>query len=594
MTVSTEIFRSEHQWTGVETSFNTGWPAILAAHVKGVFRNPAGVETTLVQGVNYTVSISAGTRIVTCTPVVLPPAPGVVVFYRQTPATVDIVLQDNQNTPASVYQALLDAAALRDAEARGALSRALVLPPGASDTGIYDAVGRQFENVGAPTAPTHVARLVDLQGVVAGEGNVPSPAAGQVGNFLLALATNVFGWANALDARAALGGTTLGQILFTAANASAARTALEGTTLGQSLFTAANASAARTALEGTALGQSLFTASSAFSARSNLMIPSAYSFSIMHNSPAANQLTIVLTHADGTAISAADPMTIWFRSATAGSAVLSPLVLTAPVSLVLSAGSTLGFLNAEAWKFWVVVFNDAGTARLAVITPRNGLGVLSLPAQGIASAMAEGGAGAADSAQIFYANAPVTNKPYNVVGSAEFLLTVSGNWNSAPTNAQVWMQGAPLPGQKIHGGGDRYTAASTVANNLSASSDVLMTSAVGTQILSSVFNPSSPAHLHRFDVDGNMGVSAAAWIGAGLFLNAEATARAQNNIVAPGAEWPCVFSFNFIQCLQLTGPQTAKVRVGTQGNTGRISGISSARLGGGAQGASLIITEIVT
>ena len=243
MAVSTEVFRSEHVWTGVETSFNTGWPAALAAYVKGIFRNPAGFETALVQGVNYTVSIAAGTKLVTCTPVAIPPAPGVVVFYRETPATVSIVLQDNFNTPASVHQDLHDRAAMRDGEIKGALARSLVLPPGASETGAYEMAGRQFQNVGTPTLPSHVARLSDLQGVVAGQGNVPSPLAGQINYLLMALGAGSFAWQDAATVRNALGGTVVGQAVFTATDPVAARTFLGGTTVGQAVFTATDVAA---------------------------------------------------------------------------------------------------------------------------------------------------------------------------------------------------------------------------------------------------------------------------------------------------------------------------------------------------------------
>lgn len=194
MAVSTEVYRSEHPWTGVETSFNAGWPAALPGYVKGVFRAPSGAETVLVQGVNYTVSIAAGSKLVTCTPITMPGAAGTVVFYRETPATVEIVLQDNLNTPALVYQDLHDRAAMRDGEIRGELDRALVLPPGASDTGAYEMAGRQFQNIGQPTLPTHAARLQDIQDVVTSVGNVPSPTLGQIGAILAATGVDVFAW----------------------------------------------------------------------------------------------------------------------------------------------------------------------------------------------------------------------------------------------------------------------------------------------------------------------------------------------------------------------------------------------------------------
>lgn len=249
MAVSTELFRSEHPWTGVETNFPTGFAAAQAAHVYGIFRTNAGAEIALVQGVNYAVQISAQ-KIVTCTPITMPQASGTVVFYRATPATQTIVLQDNANTPASVYQDLHDRAALRDAELKGALARSLVLPAGASETGAYEVASRQFVNIGQPTQPSHAARLVDVQNAVSQQGNVPAPSLGQVGSFLIATAEATFGW----------GGSQIIKNLNNANNEAAARTALGGSELGQAVFTAVNAAAARTALGGSETGQAVFTA----------------------------------------------------------------------------------------------------------------------------------------------------------------------------------------------------------------------------------------------------------------------------------------------------------------------------------------------
>lgn len=64
-------------------------------------------------------------------------------------------------------------------------------------TGDFDVMSRRLKNVAAPVDDTDAARLLDLQGVVVGAGNVPLPTAGQVGYALKAIAENVFGWVNA-------------------------------------------------------------------------------------------------------------------------------------------------------------------------------------------------------------------------------------------------------------------------------------------------------------------------------------------------------------------------------------------------------------
>src|SRR5690606_12233260 len=75
------------------------------------------------------------------------------------------------------------------------------------------------------------------------DGNTVLPAAA-VSPFALTLLDDT----SAAQMRQTLGGTTIGQNLFTAASAQAARAALGGTTIGGDLFTAANRTAALNAL----------------------------------------------------------------------------------------------------------------------------------------------------------------------------------------------------------------------------------------------------------------------------------------------------------------------------------------------------------
>ncbi|MBS7703170.1 hypothetical protein [Chelatococcus asaccharovorans] len=123
MTVSTEIAYRELPWSGVETVFALGFPADKPADVHVRFRAPDGTVTQLAAGVNFTVMLASTSKLVTVTPIALPPATGILVFERRTPAIVSEVLLDGQQFPASVHQALHDRAAMRDAEMRSATDR---------------------------------------------------------------------------------------------------------------------------------------------------------------------------------------------------------------------------------------------------------------------------------------------------------------------------------------------------------------------------------------------------------------------------------------------------------------------------------------
>jgi len=100
------------------------------------------------------------------------------------------------------------------------------------------------------------------------EYRTPAQVRGDLGG--TTVGQNLFTSADIAAARAALGATATGSALLTAASAAAARAALGGTTVGQNLFTAADLAASRTALGATATGAALFTAANAAAGRTSL------------------------------------------------------------------------------------------------------------------------------------------------------------------------------------------------------------------------------------------------------------------------------------------------------------------------------------
>lgn len=125
MTINTELAFVERAWTGVETSFATGFPVRDRAHVGVVFRNPGGARTTLVLDTHFAVTVDPATRIATVTPVALPTAPGTLEISRRTPATQPVDFRDNSLYPQQVHEDLADNEAMRDAELRAQVDRAL-------------------------------------------------------------------------------------------------------------------------------------------------------------------------------------------------------------------------------------------------------------------------------------------------------------------------------------------------------------------------------------------------------------------------------------------------------------------------------------
>jgi hypothetical protein len=149
-------------------------------------------------------------------------------------------------------------------------------------------------------------------------------------------------------------------------------------------------------------------------------------------SVAGNALTIAIKTLADADPSASDQVTVAFRNATPGTGTYTPILLQSATSIVVSSGSTLGTANATAFRIWIVAFNDAGTLRLGVINCLSGTSIFPLAGWGIASSTAEGGAGAADSPQVFYSGVGVASKPYVVLGYATYEtgLATAGTWTA--------------------------------------------------------------------------------------------------------------------------------------------------------------------
>jgi hypothetical protein len=142
------------------------------------------------------------------------------------------------------------------------------------------------------------------------------------------------------------------------------------------------------------------------------------------------------------------------------------LTITAATSLVISSGSSMGVAAATTPRSgcgWSASTTPArsGSARS---TASVGTDIYPLSAWGIASSTAEGGAGAADSAQTFYTGTAVAAKAYVPLGymTWETGLAAAGTWSAGPTRAQLYRAGVPLPGTVVGSGasnrrgGDRH------------------------------------------------------------------------------------------------------------------------------------------
>lgn len=128
----------------------------------------------------------------------------------------------------------------------------------------------------------------------------------------------------------------------------------------------------------------------------------------------------------------ASALSLAFRSATLGSGAVTTVSGT-PSNLVISSGSTLGTVSGQQSRIAVLAINNAGTIELAAV---NVAGGNDLSETGRISTTAEGGAGAADSANVIYSTTARTNVAYRVIGYVESTQATAGTWATAPSTIQ--------------------------------------------------------------------------------------------------------------------------------------------------------------
>lgn len=272
-------------------------------------------------------------------------------------------------------------------------------------------------------------------------------------------------------------------------------------------------------------------------------------------SASAGALTIALKDNVGNDPSASSPVNGYFRNAAASSTgSWTQLTVTSALSLTVSSGSTLGVTSSSAFRLWVVLFNDGGTARLGVINCADSTHIYPLTEYQISSSTAEGGAGAADSAGVFYTGAAVTAKAYLIVGFLEWSSSglTAGTWTTADLlYVQSFGPGIRKPGEPV---GNLISVNNGSGSSVSSASYTDVTGATAT------ITPTSAANAVRVTFAGYGNVTAS---GAGT--NSEyqaqllrgATAIAHGLVGVVSAAGTNMQSEGFVAMSAFDSPNTA-------------------------------------
>ena len=316
-------------------------------------------------------------------------------------------------------------------------------------------------------------------------------------------------------------------------------------------------------------------------------------------SAAAGALTIALKGADGNDPSATNPVDIAFRSATSTTGTMTTRTITAATSLVVSSGSTLGVVSSTAFKLWVVAFDDAGTVRLGVINCFNSTGPVIHPLRPymIASSTAEGGAGAADSAGVFYTGTAVSSKPLAVLGFLAWDASgvTAGTWTTTNlSRVQVYEPGVPLPGDTVqvvvHADGGYASGTTSIPFD-----DTIPQYTEGVLFMTASITPTLHANMLEVVSIGSYALSATGRGTAALFRDSGANALAAMSVYVD-------FSLNDQFALTLawrgrastTSSTSFQTRAGgSNAGTYSFNGAGAARLGG-VSASNTTIREIAT
>jgi|GEM_PF-6649861 len=175
-------------------------------------------------------------------------------------------------------------------------------------------------------------------------------------------------------------------------------------------------------------------------------------------SVSAKALTVALKGINGSDPSTLNPVNIAFRSATITDPNILVRSITSASSITLSSGSTLGFTAGQTGNIYVWAIDNAGTVELALSHTINWYPI------NLVTTMAEGGAGAADSAITLYSTTARTNKSCHLLGVLIIQTgAVAGQWDNAPTQLSV----TDDYGQSRQVWSQQYTDASGIVQDVS-------------------------------------------------------------------------------------------------------------------------------
>lgn len=202
-------------------------------------------------------------------------------------------------------------------------------------------------------------------------------------------------------------------------------------------------------------------------------------------SVASSLLTVsVLNGRTGAAATPADPVTLNFRDATLGAGDSGNVIVTSALSINTNGiGASLGSSNGVPFRFWLVAFNNAGSAVLGLINCSTPTQIFPLNETALQSSTPI--SNSATSAGVFYTpnGVTVSNAPIRILGYVEYAngLATAGTYLTVPTTIQLFSSGVKKPGdivQMVQGTTSSSTGISGANTQTSLSASITPTSSI--------------------------------------------------------------------------------------------------------------------
>lgn len=544
MTVSTAPTPLSYAGNGSTTAFPITWKYNAKSHVVATLRSSTGTETVWALTTNYTLTDPGDTG--TLTAVVAPATGETLVITLEPPNTQSSDLPLGGDFPSTTVEDGLDLSAQRDAKIQSLFDRSLRVPKTDTITG---------SSLEIPIDTTRAGKYLafDLSGI-------PIASAGPTGDSSIPVSTFM---------ETVLDDTT----------AAAART-----TLGA----AEDAAVVHLASAETISGNKTFTPPQYFTAGLGPGYIQNYSLSA---AVASNALTMTMTGYDGTALSSTNKAQFTFRNATAGTGTAAVSSVTADLTLTISSGSTIGATSGTAFRLWWAIVNDGGTYRLAVRNCSTATTIYGIGDDVLISSTAEGGAGGADSAGVWYTGTAVTSKAARIIGYTEHSLTTAGTWDEVPDKIQLWQPGMKLPGDVVQLLVTNYATFTTPGASIPYD-DTIPQNSEGTEFATVAITPVSSCNplIIEAKAGGDPGTAGSAYTVA-IFQDSTANALAANGFINSNGYYTLV-TVEHQMIGNTTSSTTFKARFGSNTGNASINGVG-ARIWGGVLNSYIKVTELV-